>query len=213
MNSKYSKWASLAGLVFGMPSALLLLFFLGGSASDTTSVAHGNEQSAKRYYRNLATELEFSTSTGIFQTTLDDNQLTIGGKKVSIPLVQNGSADVAVPNSPALNVHETYTINVIYGPRATGTPQPVTNTTKGTTTFDKPTVPVTLSLGNPNLPLSVISIDNLPSLLPRESSEMFSQSLLPSLLQLNDRSNARVWKKAEDLFKQHVATLPENLRA
>jgi hypothetical protein len=73
-----------------------------------------------------------------FQNTLDDNQLTVGGKKVSIPLVQNGSADVAVPNSPALNVHETYTINVIYGPRATGTPQPVTNTTKGTTTFDKP---------------------------------------------------------------------------
>ena len=73
-----------------------------------------------------------------FQNTLDDNQLTVGGKKVSIPLVQNGSADVAAPNSPALNVHETYTINVIYGPRATGTPQPVLNTTKGTTTFDKP---------------------------------------------------------------------------
>jgi len=74
-----------------------------------------------------------------FQNTLDDNQLTIGGKKVSIPLVQNGSADVAAPNSPALNVHETYTINVIYGPRATGTPQPVMNTTKGgITTFDKP---------------------------------------------------------------------------
>ncbi|TMH98173.1 MAG: DUF4331 domain-containing protein, partial [Betaproteobacteria bacterium] len=36
-----------------------------------------------------------------FQNTLDDNQLTVGGKKVSIPLVQNGSADVAVPNSPA----------------------------------------------------------------------------------------------------------------
>jgi hypothetical protein len=73
-----------------------------------------------------------------FQNTLDDTQLTVGGKKVSIPLVQNGSADVAVPNSPALNVHETYAINVIYGPRATGMPQPVTNTTKGTTTFDKP---------------------------------------------------------------------------
>jgi hypothetical protein len=72
------------------------------------------------------------------QNTLDDNQLTVGGKKVSIPLVQNGSADVATANSPALNVHETYTINVIYGPRATGTPQPVVNTTKGTTTFDKP---------------------------------------------------------------------------
>jgi hypothetical protein len=73
-----------------------------------------------------------------FQNTLDDNQLTVGGKKVSIPLVQNGSADVAAPESSALNVHETYTINVIYGPRATGTPQPVANTSKGTTSFDKP---------------------------------------------------------------------------
>ncbi len=73
-----------------------------------------------------------------FQNTLDDNQLTIGGKTVSIPLVQNGSADVTTANSPALNVHETYTINVIYGPRATGTPQPVVNAPGGKVTFDKP---------------------------------------------------------------------------
>jgi hypothetical protein len=74
-----------------------------------------------------------------FQNTLDDNQLVVGGKNVSIPLVQNGSANVSTPNSPALNVHETYTLNVIYGPRAIGTPMPVLNTTKGgTTTFDKP---------------------------------------------------------------------------
>jgi len=79
-----------------------------------------------------------------------------------------------------------------------------------TTTFDKPTVPVKLKLDNQQLPLSVISIDHLPSLLPRESSEMFSLALLPYLLQLNDRSNAQVWKQAEDLFKQHVATLPES---
>ena len=74
-----------------------------------------------------------------FQNTLDDNQLTVGGKKVSIPLVQNGSGDVSAPASPALNVHETYTINVIYGPRRQGTPMPVLNTSKGgITTFDKP---------------------------------------------------------------------------
>jgi hypothetical protein len=77
-----------------------------------------------------------------------------------------------------------------------------------TTVFDKPTVPVNIPLGNHELPLDVISIDHLPSLLPRESSELFSTALLPSLLQLKDRSNARVWKQAEDLFKQHVATLP-----
>ncbi|RDH20090.1 cysteine proteinase [Aspergillus niger ATCC 13496] len=81
-----------------------------------------------------------------------------------------------------------------------------------TTTFDKPTVPVTLAGGNQVAGLSVISIDHLPSLLPRESSEMFSQALLPSLLQLKDRQNARVWKQAEDLFNEKVATLPENIR-
>lgn len=76
-----------------------------------------------------------------------------------------------------------------------------------TTTFDKPTVPVTLQTSQ-GPPLSVISIDHLPSLLPRESSEMFSAALMPSLLQLKDRANARVWKQAEDLFKEKVATLP-----
>ena len=73
-----------------------------------------------------------------FQNTLDDNQLTVGGKKVSIPIVQNGSADVSTPASAALNVRETHTLNVIYGPRRQGTPMPVMNTVKGTATFDKP---------------------------------------------------------------------------
>ncbi|KAL4816283.1 hypothetical protein BDW67DRAFT_175755 [Aspergillus spinulosporus] len=78
-------------------------------------------------------------------------------------------------------------------------PIPVYNIT---TTFDKPTVPVILPNGTQGPPLSVISIDHLPSLLPRESSEMFSQALMPSLLQLKDRENARVWKQAEDLFNK-----------
>jgi hypothetical protein len=73
-----------------------------------------------------------------FQNTLDDNQLTVGGKKVSIPLVQNGSADVATPASPALNTHETFTLNVIRGPRRQGHAFPVTNLSAGGTTFDKP---------------------------------------------------------------------------
>lgn len=81
-----------------------------------------------------------------------------------------------------------------------------------TTTFDKPTVPVKLPADSQGLPLSVISIDHLPSLLPRESSEQFSQALLPSLLQLKDRSTARVWTQAEDLFNEKVATLPASLR-
>ncbi len=73
-----------------------------------------------------------------FQNKLDDNQFTVGGRKVSIPLAQNGSADVSAPGSSALNVHETYQLFVYYGPRALTTPAPVTNVTKGGTTFDKP---------------------------------------------------------------------------
>ncbi|CAM0137271.1 Saccharopine dehydrogenase [Umbelopsis sp. WA50703] len=70
------------------------------------------------------------------------------------------------------------------------------------TTFDKPTVPV--ETRNPQ-PLDVISIDHLPTLLPRESSDMFSRDLLPTLLELKDRQNARVWTDAEKLFKEKLA--------
>ena len=59
--------------------------------------------------------------------------------------------------------------------------------------------------------LSVISIDHLPSALPRESSEAFSAALLPSLMALKDREVTPVWQGAEDLFNQKVATLPEGM--
>ncbi|KAJ5924726.1 Saccharopine dehydrogenase [Penicillium verhagenii] len=82
-----------------------------------------------------------------------------------------------------------------------------------TTTFDKPTVPVILAAGSEEPALSVISIDHLPSLLPRESSEQFSEALMPSLLQLKDRTTSRVWKQAEQLFQDKVATLPASFRS
>ena len=74
------------------------------------------------------------------------------------------------------------------------------------TTFDKPTVPVEVEGDGPGL--SVISIDHLPSALPRESSEAFSSALLPSLLTLKDRSSTPVWQGAEKLFREKVETLP-----
>ena len=70
-------------------------------------------------------------------------------------------------------------------------------------------MPVALPEGSNGLPLSVISIDHLPSLLPREASEAFSADLLPSLLGLKDWENVRVWKQAQKLFNDKVATLPE----
>lgn len=68
-------------------------------------------------------------------------------------------------------------------------------------------------------PLTVVSIDHLPTLLPREASEAFSMDLLPSLITLPDAmkdrqgregvaiqmseagtGGARVWREAEGLF-------------
>lgn len=52
--------------------------------------------------------------------------------------------------------------------------------------------------------MTVISIDHLPTLLPREASEQFSADLLPSLLELPRRHEARVWLEAEKLFKEKL---------
>ena len=73
-----------------------------------------------------------------FTNTSPDNKLTIGGKQIGIPLIINGSADVTVPNSPALNLHESYTVTVVRGDRRHGTRADVTNATGGAKVFDKP---------------------------------------------------------------------------
>ena len=55
-------------------------------------------------------------------------------------------------------------------------------------------------------PLDVTAIDNLPSLLPVESSEDYAAQLLPSLLALTDLS-AGVWGRAKGEFDRHVAAV------
>ncbi|ODV83409.1 hypothetical protein CANARDRAFT_203260 [[Candida] arabinofermentans NRRL YB-2248] len=72
------------------------------------------------------------------------------------------------------------------------------------TVFNEPTVPVETTKGPK---LSVISIDHLPSLLPREASEFFVNDLLPYLKQLPQRDTAPVWTRAKALFEKHVARL------
>jgi len=71
------------------------------------------------------------------------------------------------------------------------------------TTFSEPTVAV--DVGADNSTLEVISIDHLPTLLPREASEQFSADLLPSLLEFPDREQARVWVDAKRLYDLRLA--------
>ena len=73
--------------------------------------------------------------------------------------------------------------------------------------YDAPTswdVPVTRICETP--PLDIMAIDNLPSLLPRESSEDFAQQLLPHLRTLPAIEDG-VWARAHDTFKTHLARL------
>lgn len=57
-------------------------------------------------------------------------------------------------------------------------------------------------------PLDVTAIDNLPSMLPRESSEDYAAQLLPTLLTL-DTIDAGAWGRARAIFDDHIARLED----
>lgn len=66
-----------------------------------------------------------------------------------------------------------------------------------TTSWDQPVLRVA-----EQPPLDVMAIDNLPSMLPRESSEDYAAQLLPVLMQL-DRIDEGPWGRAGALFRDH----------
>lgn len=55
-------------------------------------------------------------------------------------------------------------------------------------------------------PLDIMAIDNLPSLLPKESSVDFAAQLLPYLLSL-DAIDEGVWARADATFQSHLARI------
>ncbi len=130
---------------------------------------------------------------------VDPASIAAAGDKRNLRVVVDVSCDTTNPNNPI----PIYSVN---------------------TTFDKPTVDVPDVKAGPEL--TVVSIDHLPTLLPRESSEAFSNDLLPSLLQLpaaeadlKERQGkplaaadvgtgeARVWREAEALFWTKTAEM------
>jgi hypothetical protein len=82
-----------------------------------------------------------------FKYTNKDAKFTVGGKQVSIPLVNNGGPIDSV-NPAGINVRETYTVTVVRGDRRKGTRAAVTNADGGGATFDKPID----NIGNKSIP-------------------------------------------------------------
>ena len=73
-------------------------------------------------------------------------------------------------------------------------------------TFEKPTLPVTVDNGGP--PLTMVSIDHLPSLVAREASDDFGHLLLPHLRTLNRRDQEGVWTRAHRIFQEKASEIP-----
>ena len=68
------------------------------------------------------------------------------------------------------------------------------------TSFDDPVIRVT----NGTPPLDVMAIDNLPSMLPVESSQDYAAQLLPSLLTLHEIEKG-IWARAKEIFDLHCS--------
>lgn len=71
-----------------------------------------------------------------FQNNLKDIALNVGGRSVSIPLIQAGA--IAAGNTAALNVSESYTVDIVRGDRRQGNRQAITNVNGGARSFAKP---------------------------------------------------------------------------
>ncbi|MGB1237762.1 MAG: saccharopine dehydrogenase [Pseudomonadales bacterium] len=63
------------------------------------------------------------------------------------------------------------------------------------------TVPSTIIEGSSDV--SLVAIDHLPSLLPRESSEDFCEQLFPTLLEIAQIDQG-VWQRAKETFEKHA---------
>ncbi|HEY4065866.1 MAG TPA: DUF4331 domain-containing protein [Burkholderiaceae bacterium] len=85
---------------------------------------------------NVGDAKEHLTFQFKFQNALKAKTLSVGGKDVAIPLTQFGA--VSDPTGAALNVNETFTLDVVRGDRRTGAHASVTNAAGGSATFAKP---------------------------------------------------------------------------
>ncbi len=88
---------------------------------------------------------QFQFTNALNPVTANGIELNVGGTMNSVPTVQgnitvkdNPTPITAANEASLLNVQESYTINLVRGPRRTGTVAAVTNASGGGTTFVKP---------------------------------------------------------------------------
>jgi hypothetical protein len=81
-----------------------------------------------------------------FRNQLQDTQLNVGGKQVSIPLINSGQ--LGAGSTAALNLVESYSVEVVRGNRRGGAHGAITNVATGASQFAKPVD----NIGNKSIP-------------------------------------------------------------
>lgn len=120
------------------------------------------------------------------------------------PFVTRESLALATPDSFPSTRQLRVICDVSCDPNSQNNPVPVYS---AYSSFENPTLPVQLAASDPGPPLTIVSIDHLPSLVAREASEDFSRLLLPSLLTLHQRYQQGVWTRAARIFQEKASEL------
>ncbi|MCG8614282.1 MAG: DUF4331 domain-containing protein [Pseudomonadales bacterium] len=97
-----------------------------------------NEALYQIHVDNNGDGIEDVTFSFQFQTVESDLQVPVNGVSVSVPLKNIGQVGPMAIDTDAVNVRQTYALNMIYGDRRTGSHNSVVNADTGSMSFRKP---------------------------------------------------------------------------
>ena len=148
---------------------------------------------------------ELAKNLGLKVTNWDINETKQGGPFPEILnhnifincILARPGVPIFVPSSAINSSRELSVISdVSCDPDSPYNPIPIYNTA---TSFANPVIRVS----DKKTPLDVTAIDNLPSMLPVESSRDFAAQLLPTLFELKN-INQGVWANAHEIYLKHL---------
>ena len=142
-------------------------------------------------------DLDETKDGGPFETIINDHDIFVNCIRLMNKIPPFITMDLCKKKERRLTVIS----DVACDPNNPNNPVPVYNEI---TTMFKPVKRVINGNNGDILPLDVTAIDHLPSLIPLEASEQYSDDLIDTLMDLKNR-DSKVWQRARNTFLEHVA--------
>ena len=140
-------------------------------------------------------DLDETKGGGPFETIVNDHDIFVNCIRLMKKIPPFITMDLCKNNKKR---RLTVISDVACDPNNPNNPVPVYDAI--TTMFD----PVRRVIDVKDNPLDVTAIDHLPSLIPLEASEQYSDDLIDTLLDLKNR-DSKVWQRARDKYLENVA--------